>query len=108
MRSTVEIIFGSFYGSHEKKSRQQQVFIFSCTAVPMLASEAMLFLPQSAGAMPAHRSAIRDALITLFEIPVPEDNSVGRTVLTRMLGPSPIDFAGPIFKFRGTASIFLP
>ena len=50
--------------------------------------------------MPACRSVIRDALIALFENPVPEDNSVGRTVLARVLGPSQIDFAGPIFNFR--------
>ena len=46
--------------------------------------------------MPAHRSAIRDAL---FENPVPEDNAVGRTVLTCVLGPSSINFASPIFNF---------
>ena len=55
--------------------------------------------------MPVHRSAIRDALIALFENPVPEDNAVGRTVLTRVLGPSSIGFASPIFNFRDTKHI---
>ena len=50
--------------------------------------------------MPTHRVAIRDALIALFENPVHEDNAVGRTILTRVLGPSPIDFGKPIFNFR--------
>ncbi len=27
-------------------------------------------------------------------------NAVGRTILTRVLGPSPIDFGKPIFNFR--------
>jgi hypothetical protein len=50
--------------------------------------------------MPTHRVAIRDALIALFESPVPDDNSVGRSILTRVLGPSTIDFAKPVLNFR--------
>ena len=50
--------------------------------------------------MPTHRVAIRDALIALFESPVPDDNSVGRSILARVLGPSPIDFAKPVLNFR--------
>ena len=49
-------------------------------------------------AMPTHRVAVQDALIALFQIPVTEDDSVGRTVLTRVLGPSLTDFAKPIFQ----------
>jgi hypothetical protein len=55
--------------------------------------------------MPAHRSAIRDSLIALFETPVSEDNAVGRTVLTRVLGPSPVEFAKPVFDFKDNAHL---
>ena len=55
--------------------------------------------------MPVHRCAIRDSLITLFETPVTEDNAVGRTVLANVLGPSPIDFAKPIFNFKDNAHL---
>ena len=55
--------------------------------------------------MPVHRCAIRDSLITLFETPVTEDNAVGRTVLADVLGPSPIDFAKPIFNFKDNAHL---
>ncbi len=55
--------------------------------------------------MPNPRLAIRDSLIALFETPVSEDNAVGRTVLTRVLGPSPIDFAKPIFDFKDNAHL---
>jgi hypothetical protein len=50
--------------------------------------------------MPVRRLKIREALIALFETPVPEDNAVGRTLLTRVLGPSPIDYARPVFDFK--------
>lgn len=50
--------------------------------------------------MPTHRVAIRDALVTLFENPVPDDNTVGRTILSHVLGPSPINFAKAIFDFK--------
>ena len=55
--------------------------------------------------MPVHRSAIpsRDSLIALFETPVSEDNAVGRTVLTHVLGPAPIDF--PIFNFKDNSHL---
>jgi len=49
--------------------------------------------------MPTHRVAIQDALIALFQIPVPDDDTVGRTVLTRVLGPS-VSFGKAIFNFR--------
>ena len=49
--------------------------------------------------MPTHRVAVQDALIALFQITVPDDDSVGRTVLTRVLGPS-VSFGKPIFNFR--------
>ena len=50
--------------------------------------------------MPSHRVAIRDALIALFENPVPDNNTVCRTVLTLVLGLSPIDFGKPILNFK--------
>ena len=50
--------------------------------------------------MPTHRVAIRNALIALFENPVPEDDTVGRTILIRVLGPSPIDFGKAVFNFK--------
>ncbi len=58
--------------------------------------------------MPGHRVAIWDSLIALLESPVHDDNSVGMTVLTRVLGPraSPIDFGKPVFNFRAP-NIFL-
>ena len=49
--------------------------------------------------MPTHRVAVQDALIALFQIPVPDDDTVGRTVLTRVLGPS-VSFGKAIFNFR--------
>ena len=49
--------------------------------------------------MPTHRVAVQDALIALFQIPVPDEDSVGRTVLTRVLGPS-FSFGKAIFNFR--------
>ena len=49
--------------------------------------------------MPTHRVAIQDALIALFQIPVPDDDTVGRTVLIRVLGPS-VSFGKAIFNFR--------
>ena len=49
--------------------------------------------------MPTHRVAVQDALIARFQIPVPDDESVGRTVLARVLGPS-VSFAKAIFNFR--------
>jgi hypothetical protein len=51
--------------------------------------------------MPTHRVAVQDALIALFQITVPDDGSVGRTVLTRVLGPS-VSFGKAIFNFRDT------
>ncbi len=50
--------------------------------------------------MPVHRSVIRDSLIALFETPVSEDNAVGRTVLTHVLGTAPIEFVKSIFNFK--------
>ena len=55
--------------------------------------------------MPVHRCAIQDSLITLFETPVSEDDAVGQTVLAHVLGPSPIDFAKPIFNFKDNAHL---
>ena len=52
--------------------------------------------------MPTHRVVIQDSLTALFQNPVPEDDPVGRTILTRVLDPSPIDFAAPFFNFRDT------
>ena len=54
--------------------------------------------------MPTHRVAVQDALIALFQITVPvsrlpDDYSVGRTVLTRLLGPS-VSFGKVIFHFQ--------
>jgi hypothetical protein len=40
----------------------------------------------------SHRLNIQHALISLFEIPVPENDPVGRAVLTRILGEQDIDF----------------
>jgi hypothetical protein len=50
--------------------------------------------------MPTYRVAIWDALIALLESPVPEHNTVGRSILARVLGPSPIDFGKPVFNFK--------
>ncbi len=50
--------------------------------------------------MPTHRVFIRVALIALFETPVPDNNTLGRTVLTRVLGPDPIDFGKTVFDFK--------
>ncbi len=54
--------------------------------------------------MPDHRVAIRDALIALLESPVHDDNSVGMTILTRVIFPraSLIDLGKPVFNFRDT------
>ena len=49
--------------------------------------------------MPTHRVAVQDALIALFQIPVPEEDTVGRNVLTRVLGQS-VSFGKAIFNFR--------
>jgi hypothetical protein len=48
--------------------------------------------------MPTHRVVVQDALIALFQIPVPDEDSVGRTVLTRVLGPS-VSIGNAIFNF---------
>ncbi len=50
--------------------------------------------------MPTHRVAIQDALIAILERPVPDDNTVGRSILVRVLGLSAIDFGKPIFNFK--------
>ena len=59
--------------------------------------------------MPAHRLAIWvqfwDSLIALFETPVSEDNAVDQTVLSLVLGPSPVEFAKPIFYFKANAHL---
>jgi hypothetical protein len=39
---------------------------------------------------------MRNTLISLFEIPVPETDVVGREVLTRVLGVKPSDFEKPL------------
>ena len=39
---------------------------------------------------------MRNTLIALFEIPVPETDLVGREVLTRVLGVKPSDFERPL------------
>jgi hypothetical protein len=49
--------------------------------------------------MPTHRVAVQDALIALFQILVPEEDSVGRTVLYRVLGPS-VSFGKAVLNFR--------
>ena len=49
--------------------------------------------------MPTHRVAVQHALIALFQIPVPDEDSVGRAVLTRVLGSS-VSFEKAIFNFR--------
>ncbi len=55
--------------------------------------------------MPTHRVAIRDALVTLFESPVPDDNALGRTILSRVMDHSPINFEKPIFNFKDNAHL---
>jgi hypothetical protein len=50
--------------------------------------------------MPVHQVAIHNALIALFETPVPDDNAIGRTVFTRVLGPDPLDFGKLVFDFK--------
>ncbi len=53
-----------------------------------------------------HRIAVRDALIELFEAPVIESNTVGRKVLTRILGTRDIAFDKPIIDIASNS--FLP
>jgi hypothetical protein len=55
--------------------------------------------------MPTHRVTIRDVLLALFESPVPDDNTAGRTVLSRVLGPSPINFEEATFDFKDNAHL---
>jgi hypothetical protein len=55
--------------------------------------------------MLVHRGAIRNALIALFETPVSDDNAIGRTVPTRVLGPDPLDFGKPVFDFKDKAHL---
>ncbi len=57
-----------------------------------------LYLPQSGPCSSCGDSGCPDC--PLFQSPVPEDNAVGRTILPRVLGPSPIDFGKPVFNFR--------
>jgi hypothetical protein len=60
--------------------------------------------------MPSHRVVIRDALIALFasESAVHDDDAVGRTIPTPVLGPSPIDFGKPVFNFRDNEHLSIP
>ena len=53
-----------------------------------------------------HMIALRNALIELFESPVPESNPVGREVLTRVLGKQDIDFAKPILDVVSNPHLF--
>jgi hypothetical protein len=50
-------------------------------------------------ALVSHRTHVRDALIALFETPVPASNGVGRKVLTRVLCSKEINFDKPILDF---------
>ncbi len=43
-----------------------------------------------------HLLNIQNALISLFDTPVPENDAVGRAVLTRIFGKQDIDFDKPI------------
>jgi hypothetical protein len=47
--------------------------------------------------MPTHRVA---TLIALLGSPVPDDSTVDRSILARVLGPSPIDFGKPVFNLK--------
>ena len=50
-------------------------------------------------ALGKHRSEMRDALVALFEVPVPEGNKVGREVLTIVMGNNALTFDKPILDF---------
>ena len=49
-------------------------------------------------AMAKHRSDVWDVLITLFENPIPEADSVSREIVTRVLG-KPVDWSKPAIDF---------
>ena len=51
-------------------------------------------------AVNAHRTNVRNALIDLFEKPVPQSSDVQRRVLTRVLCKKDIDFDRPILDFK--------
>ena len=49
--------------------------------------------------MPKHRADVRDALIRLFEEPVPESYKAGRLVLQNILGRDDLPLDRPILDF---------
>ena len=48
---------------------------------------------------------MRNTLISLFEIPVPETDLVGREVLTRVLGVKPSDFERPLIDIAANVHL---
>ena len=46
-------------------------------------------------ALAKHRAAVRDVLIDLFEMPIPETSPVNREIVSRILGKS-VDWSTPV------------
>jgi hypothetical protein len=52
-----------------------------------------------------HRQDVRQALIVLFQQPVPSTNETERKVLMRVLGNPAIDFDRPILDFKSNSHL---
>ncbi len=89
------IVLAWFERTCQKKSKQQQLDVLTLSTWYLLDSDTYFTeLP-----MPTHLMEISDASIALFDTLFPATNTIGRSILTYVLGPSRYNFGNAILDF---------